>query len=226
MLIILISYRARGIQHIRREQLTITLNNFKSYFEINNMKYKVIISEQNNDNKFNRGFLLNVAFLEAEKNFNFSKQYLHMNVDCAFNLSRKYPLQLLDFDKGIIDLHKYHELPTLGPACIFDADSYKLINGFPNDLEGWGGEDWAIYNRIIKNNLNVIMLDGISNSGFIVEDTNIYWKNDASINNHNVMLALRDDFKYNGLNSIKYKLEGFGEFHDGDIVFHYLINND
>ena len=79
-----------------------------------------------------------------------SKQYFHMNVDCAFNLSRKYPQKLLDFDKGIIDLHKYHELPTLGSACIFDADSYKLINGFPNDLEGWGGEDWAIYNRIIK----------------------------------------------------------------------------
>ena len=95
MLIILISYRARGIQHIRREQLTITLNNFKSYFEINNMKYKVIISEQNNDNKFNRGFLLNAAFLEAEKNFNFSKQYFHMNVDCAFNLSRKYQQKLL-----------------------------------------------------------------------------------------------------------------------------------
>ena len=117
-------------------------------------------------------------------------------------------------------------MPTLGSACIFDADSYKLINGFPNDLEGWGGEDWAIYNRIIKKNLNVIMLDGISNSGFIVEDTNTYWKNDASINNNNVMLAFRDDSEYNGLNSIKYKFEGVGEFHDGDIVFHYLINND
>ena len=69
------------------------------------------------------------------------------------------------------------------------------------------------------------MLDGISNSGFIVEDTNTYWKNDASINNNNVMLAFRDDSEYNGLNSIKYKFEGVGEFHDGDIVFHYLINN-
>lgn len=226
MLIILISYRARGLQHFRREQLTTTLNNFKSYFEINNMKYKIIISEQNNNNKFNRGFLLNAAFLEGEKNFNFAKKYMHMNVDCTFNLSRKYPPQLLDFNKNFIDLHMYHELPTLGPACIFDANSYKLINGFPNDLEGWGGDDWAIYSRIVKNNLNVVMLDGISNSGFIIEDTTTYWKNDPAVNQHNVILANRDDSKYNGLNSIKYKLEGFGEFHNGDVIFHYLINND
>ena len=191
------------------------------------MKYKIVISEQNNDNKFNRGFLLNGAFLEAEKNFNFSKQYLHMNVDYLFNLSKKYPEDLLHFNNGFIDLYKPHNHPTLGGACIFDADSYKLINGFPNDLEGWGGDDWAIYNRILKNNVTLLKPDGIFNSGLIIEDNSGEYCKDFTDNCHNMQLANnRDDSKYNGLNSIKYKLEGFGEFHDGDIIFHYLINND
>jgi hypothetical protein len=150
-----------------------------------------------------------------------------MNVDYLFNLSKKYPEDLLHFNNGFIDLYKPHNHQTLGGACIFDADSYKLINGFPNDLEGWGGDDWAIYNRILKNNVTLLKPDGIFNSGLIIEDNSGEYCKDFTDNCHNMQLANnRDDSKYNGLNSIKYKLEGFGEFHDGDIIFHYLINND
>jgi hypothetical protein len=67
MFIILISYRARVNQEFRRRQLMTAISNFKEYFEHNKIEYKIVISEQNNDNKFNRGFLLNAAFLEAEK---------------------------------------------------------------------------------------------------------------------------------------------------------------
>ena len=75
MFIILISYRARGNQEFRRTQLMTAINNFKTYFELNKIEYKIVISEQNNDNKFNRGFLLNAAFLEAEKEFTKPKKY-------------------------------------------------------------------------------------------------------------------------------------------------------
>jgi N-terminal domain of galactosyltransferase/N-terminal region of glycosyl transferase group 7 len=222
MFFILISYRARGIQQFRREQLIKAINNFKCYFEKNQIDFKIIISEQNNDKKFNRGLLLNAAFLETEKNFPFEKKYIHMNTDYTFNLEWQFPQEMLNFKNGFIDLHR-PPYPVLGAACVFDSESYNIINGFPNDLEGWGGDDWAIYNRIMHNNINLMTPPGLFNSGFIIEE-NFTFYNDESNNQRNIELARRDDFKFNGVNSLKYKLDGYGEFNDGNIIFHYLIN--
>jgi hypothetical protein len=224
MFIILVSYRARGIQQFRREQIIKSTENFKTYFEKHNIEYKIIISEQNNDNKFNRGLLLNAAFLEGEKLFNVPRKYIHMNADYFFNLSREFPQELLDFKEGFVDMFR-HPHPILGSACAFDAESYKTINGFPNDLEGWGGDDWAIYNRIMSTGINLMTPEGLFNSNFILEEV-LYFGNDISNNNRNIELARRDDISSNGLNSIKYTVDGHGEFNDGHTIFHYLIGSE
>ena len=224
MFIILISYRARGNQEFRRTQLMTAINNFKTYFELNKIEYKIVISEQNNDNKFNRGFLLNAAFLEAEKEFTTPKKYFHMNTDYTFDISRPFPQELLDLTEGIIDLHR-PPYPVLGAACVFDAESYKRFNGFPNDLEGWGGDDWAIYNRIVHNKINIMTPDGLFNSNFIIEEQFNFNSDYYSNNDKNMNLANRCDSETNGLTTIQYKVDGYGEFHDGNVIFHHLINN-
>ena len=221
--IILVSYRARGIQEFRKNQLIKLIDNIKIYFNKNEIEYKIFISEQNNDNKFNRGLLLNIAFLESEKIFNNSKKYFHMNTDYTIDLSRKFPKELLEFKKGFIDLYR-SPYPVLGAACVFDSESYKIINGFPNDLEGWGGDDWAIYNRIIEHKINLMTPENLFNSNFIIEE-NFVFNNDSTNNYLNIELSKRNDSKENGLNSIKYKYEGNGDFHDGNTIYHYLINN-
>ena len=33
------------------------------------------------------------------------------------------------------------------------------MNGYPNLFEGWGGEDDAMYNRIIQNGLDIVRFD-------------------------------------------------------------------
>jgi hypothetical protein len=222
MFIILVSYRARGIQEFRRRQLIETIQNFKTYFGQNNIEYKIVIGEQNDDHKFNRGFLLNAAFLEAEKEFTFPKKYFHMNTDYTFDISRPFPKEILDFETGFIDLYR-HPFPILGSACVFDAESYKIINGFPNDLEGWGGDDWAIYNRIQQNKINIDTPPGLFNSKFIIDEI-VHFENDQSNNFKNIELARRNDAENNGLTTIKYNIDGYGEFNDGTKVFHYLIS--
>lgn len=222
MFVILISYRARGIQLFRRQQLITAINNFKTYFEQNQIEYKIVISEQNNDNKFNRGFLLNAAFLEAEKQITIPKKYFHMNTDYTFDLSRPFPQELLDFEEGIIDLYR-PPYPVLGAACVFDPESYKKFNGFPNDLDGWGGDDWAIYNRIVQNKIPIMTPRGLFNSNFIIEEQMCFNSEYYSNNDHNMSLANRCDFNVNGLTSIKYKVDGFGEFNNDVDIFHYLI---
>ena len=228
MFILLVSYRAIGDQKFRRLQLINTIDNFKKYFLKNKIEFKIIIGEQNNDKKFNRGLLLNAIFLESEKNFNFYKKYIHMNVDYNFDLSRKFPDELLNFKEGFLELYRL-PCPVLGSACVFDPESYKTINGFPNNLEGWGGDDHAIYNRILKKKIKCMQPVGLYNSNFIIEETEKIFnlQKDYSNNDKNINLANNlSDLEINGLNSIKYKINGNGEFHDNNIVFHYLINDN
>ena len=220
MFIVLLSYRSRGVQTFRRAQLIKMIDNTLCHFKNNNIECRIVIAEQNNDEKFNRGFLLNVAFLES-KVFN-CKNYFHMNVDYYFDLTRKIPKDILN-PSGFIELFK-PPYPVLGSACVFDSDSYELINGFPNDLEGWGGDDWAIYNRIKARHIKLLKTPNhICNSGIITEINNQFCV-DQSNNEKNIRLSFRNDIATNGINSIHYKIDGHGEFHNGNDVIHLLVN--
>ena len=223
MYIVLVSYRARGNQSFRRNQLSKTIQNFTTYFELNKKPFKIVIAEQNNDLKFNRGLLLNAAFLESEKKFTFPKIYIHMNVDYNFNLSIPFPKEITEFNTGFMELFRV-AAPVLGSACVFDGKSYETINGFPNDLEGWGGDDWAILNRIKQMEIPLYSVDGLFNSNFIIEE-HVSFINDQSANIKNIELAKRLDLSSNGLNSVQYELGGNGEFHDECNVFHFLIGS-
>jgi len=223
MFIFLIAYRARGIQQFRRDQLSLLIENVNSYFNKNNIEYKIMICEQNDDELFNRGKLLNIAFLESEKLFDFPKKYFHMNTDYLFDLNRSFPLEILNLNSGIIDLHK-PPFDVLGAACVFDSETYNIINGFPNDLIGWGGDDFAIYIRLVKKNVSILYPENLTNSGFIIENNDDKEFTDTSNNYNNSLLAERDDIDTNGLSSCIYKMNTTGEFHNENNIYHYLFD--
>ena len=224
MFVFLVPYRARSDQAFRRDQIIRMMNSVKLFFTKHSIEYKMVIIEQYDDNKFNRGLLLNVAFLEAEKLFTNDSKYIHFNVDYEFNLERAFPEEFHTFGTGFIDLYRF-DYPILGAACVFDADSYRKINGFPNDLYGWGGDDWAIYSRIIQKNVPLLTPPNVFNSGLVVEnETN--FQRDFSQNAKNQLLAKRDDIETNGLRNCYYVNEGNGEFHDGNIIYHFLVTNE
>lgn len=221
MFVFLVPYRARGTQKFRRNEIVRMLQNVRQYFDMNSVQARFIVVEQNNDEKFNRGLLLNIAFIEAEKLFPDAKAFLHFNVDYTLNLDRPFPKELHEFTTGFIDLHR-PPFPVLGAACVFDGQSYRTIGGFPNDLYGWGGDDWAIYNRIIRKNIHICTPEGLFNSDFIIE-FNETFANDISNNDLNMTLAKRDDIESNGLSTCKYSIDGQGEFSD-DKTFHVLVS--
>jgi hypothetical protein len=223
MFIFLVAYRARGIQSFRRNQICALIENIKLYFTKNTLEYKIMICEQNDNEKFNRGKLLNIAFLESERLFTFSKTYFHMNTDYLFNLSRQFPQEILEFNNGFIDLHR-PPFDVLGAACVFDSNSYKIINGFPNDLLGWGGDDWAIYNRLIRQNIPINYPINLTNSGFIIENNDDKKITDTTNNDKNMELAKRNDIDTNGISSCIYKIDNIGEFHNGIDIYHFLVN--
>ena len=198
------------------------LKSIKEYLTKNNINYKLFIAEQNDDKGFNRGAMLNVAFLEAETRFPGDKRYMHMNVDYEFHPDRAFPPELLTFKEGFLDVFRF-DMPILGSACAFTSDAYRLCNGFPNDLFGWGGDDWAIYKRIMEKNIPILMPPGIHNSGLVFEH-NYDFRKDQSNNIRNIQLSKRADTDTNGVNSCKYTIEKYGEFHDGDTIFHLVVN--
>ena len=197
------------------------LKNIESYLGKHSIEYRMMICEQNDEGKFNRGKLLNIAFIESEKQFQGPNTYIHMNIDYQFDVNREFPIELLQV-KGMLDLHK-PSYPVLGAACVFDSDTYRTINGFPNDLLGWGGDDWAIYNRLREKNITISYPIHLTNTGFILENHDDKKVTDTSNNPTNMELAKRNDIATNGLTTCHYHLKGTGEFHQANI-FHILVN--
>lgn len=222
MYVILVSYRARGNQAFRQKEVVDLIQNAKAYFAKTGHEYKIVICEQNDDRKFNRGALLNIAFLISERLFPQEKKYIHMNADYRFNMDWKFPSEIVEFKTGFLELFAF-PYPILGSACVFDPASFKAVNGFPNDLWGWGGDDWAIYYRIMQKGIPIFKPANLHNSGFI-QEINGQIKNDESNNAPNIRLAHRSDLETNGMNNCRFNVDRLGEFHDGSTVFHYAVS--
>jgi hypothetical protein len=223
MFVVLVPYRARGLQTFRRSEIISMINSVGVYFAHHSVEVRFVIAEQNDDGKFNRGLLLNAAFLEAERLYPDAKTFIHMNTDYTIDHARPFPQELRDFTSGFLDLHRPAH-PVLGAACVFDPESYRTIGGFPNDLLGWGGDDWAIYNRILRKGVPIHTPETLFNSGFIVEARD--WSGfDASNNDFNVELAKRNDAETNGVTTCAYRVSGVGEFHNNTTILHYLIDS-
>jgi N-terminal domain of galactosyltransferase/N-terminal region of glycosyl transferase group 7 len=234
MFIFLITYRARGVQAFRRKELIDLIQNMETYFKINNgIAYKIIICEQNNDKPFNRGILNNIAFLESDKMFENcdDKNYFTMDVDNRLNVKFKFPLEYLSSNNGIkcvftVDVNTPH---YCGTCLSFKPIYFYLSNGFPNDMYGWGGEDWALMRRIREKGIpydRSIINSGliINESGWAINNPDTTVVNDYDTNQKNMKKALQDPINNNGLDSCIYCVDSYGEFHNGDNVYHILVS--
>jgi len=104
---------------------------------------KVVVVEQAEGKLFNRGALLNIVFKEYE---NKTKYFFTHDVDIipidADVIERIYCNNEVDIYR-IFSAHKY----SLGGIIKVKHDVMFDINGFPNNIWGWGIEDRALYYR-------------------------------------------------------------------------------
>ena len=127
----------------REKELSVFIKNIDRIFKMKNIEYKLYLIEQTHENKlFNRGKLLNIGFLEANKN-NFSNYYLMSDVDIypktkdIFNIECKKEYR-----------HLYGNTKTAGGVFTIDSNLFKKINGFSNNYWGWGSEDNDLSDRL------------------------------------------------------------------------------
>lgn len=105
---------------------------------------KVVVVEQNEGNLFNRGAVLNVAFKEYK---NKTKYFFTNDVDINPTLkciNEHYTKEVNDTD--VLGIYT-SQCETLGGIIKIQDSTIHKINGFPNDIWGWGLEDKALQNR-------------------------------------------------------------------------------
>jgi len=114
---------------------------------------KIVVVEQNDGKLFNRGALLNVGFKEYE---NKTKYFFTQDVDV--NPTKKcieeFYIQTID-EEHVLGIYT-SSTNTLGGIIKITDSVIQKINGFPNDIWGWGTEDKALQNRAEYFNINKI----------------------------------------------------------------------
>lgn len=125
---------------------------------ISGSQLDVYIIEQNNEDKFNRGLLLNIGYLLARDNTRYERYIFH-DVD-LFPSQTIYELYFAEPKKQIHYIvpkeeHKYNFDAYFGGVVGLTDEIYQKINGYPNNFFGWGGEDDSLYNRISANNIEM-----------------------------------------------------------------------
>jgi beta-1,4-galactosyltransferase 1 len=215
----IIPYRSCNNQVFRKQELENLILNINQLTEINkSFKFNIYIIEQYNTDLFNRGALLNIGFIESyNHHYNDECIYIHCNTDYHI------PIDILPniFNKkpnGFIDIHGFPSA-TLGGFVLFDAQSYISSNGFPNNIYGWGGEDWGIWKRILKRKIHVSRPPQLYNK-WIIENEN--HPRDRSNNRMNSYKAKNiDDILSNGLNTTSYMVDSCDIHHN---IVWYKVN--
>jgi hypothetical protein len=237
---ICVPFRARGKHAFRKEQLSRFIKHIQNYMKTihPSIRYRIVIIEQDNNEPFNRGFLLNIGFVECEKRTNcYIKYYIHHNCDLfpvglffetSLRGSDPHPNDepvFLDYSypgPGVRDHFGY--TCGLGGICIINRNAFKLINGFPNNCLCWSTEDEIIKQRCERFNIK-INRDKNYNKG-TKEENHV---RDSSFQKLN-QINTRDDninSKRNGISSMLYKCKIKEDFEfkmENVNVIHYLVD--
>ena len=125
----------------REDQLKIFVESIQDY--VTDIDYELIIVDQQDDQDFNRGKLLNIGFTKAEK------------LGCNYVVFHDIDMLPVDVDYSHTDevTHLITELQTpegferdnfdeyFGGVTLFPSKIFKFVNGYTNNYWGWGFED-------------------------------------------------------------------------------------
>ena len=171
--------------------------------------------EQTEGKLFNRGALLNVAFKIYK---NKTKYFLTQDVDLnpTEKCVKKFYKKEVDLNSVLGIYTSFHN--TLGGVIKIRSETIHKINGFPNDMWGWGVEDKALQNRAeffcVKKITN--LTDNLEHLDYFLK---IKISNDSEYLNleektkyhYNTFKKLSDQDKLNaiietGISNLKYKI--------------------
>lgn len=217
--IIFIPYRERE-QHLKY-----FIENTVPLIQCNLPNTRVVVIEQNEGKLFNRGAILNVGFKEYE---NKSKYFITNDVD--INPTKKcieeHYSKIIN-EKEVLGI-LVSPCNTLAPIIKIKDKNMQQINGFPNNIWGWGNEDKALQNRseyynIVKHIIFINNDKSLKNDYFICfNDIDDREKSNISNNYYKEYIQFKnlsdkekeEMIMSSGLNNIEYKIIERKMIHD------------
>lgn len=148
---IIVPYRNRSqqLREFIRELPKFLLYNEKA------VDYTIIVVNQQDIKKFSRGKLLNIGFIEAEKQG--CDYVVFHDVDMIPTEGtykyRDYPVQLANTFEFRKDFKRTITKDYFGGVTLFPVKDFKKINGYSNKYRGWGFEDNDLLLRCAEHNL-------------------------------------------------------------------------
>lgn len=208
---IIVPFRDLHAEQKRKQHLQVFIPAMTEYLISTKCAFKIFIIEQSDDGrKFNRGKLLNIGYTYAEAqqctNFIFHDVDLIPSAELKpwYTSIPQHPAHIARVWNRYSDNPKY-----FGGVVSFSRDQYRSINGFPNNFWGWGGEDDEMYRRVKRQNMNPIhptsgslqdLEEMTLQSKLQFLKKNPTWK----CMNKNEMLEEGDEWKTNGLSSLRF----------------------
>jgi beta-1,4-galactosyltransferase 3 len=127
------------------------LNKFVPHYNKLFPDVDIIIVEQCNDNPFNLGKLVNIGFMEKGINYDyFAKHDVDMlgrkiSVDYSFPNNPTHIATMCQQFRYRMPYKDY-----FGGVNLFTKEQFYNVNGFPNNLNGWGAEDDILRESFIE----------------------------------------------------------------------------
>ena len=184
---------------------------------------KVVVVEQNEGKLFNRGMLLNVAFKEYE---NKTKYFFTHDVDINPTekcIKEHYTKHVNNTD--VLGIYT-SQCNTLGGIIKLNNKTIHQINGFPNDIWGWGTEDKALQNRAEYYNIKKItnLTNNFEHPEYLlryndVDDRERKYISQNTYKHYNLFKSLNSETKLqeimsSGLNNLEYTIIERKMIHD------------
>jgi hypothetical protein len=127
----------------RYEHLVTFKNSITKYLNSKDIDFELIVVEQDDATTFNRGKLLNIGFLEAEK-LKCDYVVFHdvdmipINADYSYS---NVPIHLANKFTSTSKVKRVVFDEYFGGVTIFPTQLFRRINGYSNQYWGWGFED-------------------------------------------------------------------------------------
>jgi glycosyltransferase involved in cell wall biosynthesis len=179
------------------------LKKFIAYFE--KLDWPVLIVEQTEGKKFNRGALLNVGYDLVDTHYIIYHDVDLLPKQTLLPYYRAFPESPIHIGKSIT---KYDSPSFLGAVVSVSKKDYKTINGFPNNFWGWGGEDDAFRIRLQRADIKVLqptIKSGFTELPHVDTRINPEWKN---MEKWEKLKEEREGTNKSGLSDLKYEIVG------------------
>jgi len=188
------------------------LNKFIPYYSNLLKNIEIFVIEQDDNELFNRGILMNIGFdiassIKGDKYFTFhdvDMMYIGKNIENIYSYP-KTPTHIATACEQYDYKMPYKDY--FGGICLFNEKDFKTINGFSNSFKGWGAEDDNLLFRIKNKNIPI---------------NRIYDCKYNSLHHHRIInkdaLAINRKLQYtiidDGLNTLKYEINSIEKITD------------